>query len=97
MGSLLVKVGCVIFVNCLCKIQSHNVFKFLILYRLFYRNGKAKYQPCVHSSPNPEFIREKILKVVLHPVQFLDTLFPVYKLKRVSSERHLLISLLKNC
>ena len=29
-------------------------------------------------SPNPEFIRENDLKEILHPVEFLDALFPVY-------------------
>ena len=32
-------------------------------------------------SPNPEFIRENDLKEILHPVEFLDALFSVYKQK----------------
>ena len=46
-------------------------------------------------SPNPEFIREKILKPISHPVEFVDTIFLVYKQKRVGAERHLIFSLLK--
>ena len=33
-------------------------------------------------SPNPEFIVEKNLKAIFHPVEFVDTFFPVYKKKR---------------
>ena len=33
-------------------------------------------------SPNPEFIRENDLKEILHPVVFLDALFPIYKQKK---------------
>ena len=29
-------------------------------------------------SPNPVFMREKILKPISRPVEFLDALFPVY-------------------
>ena len=42
-------------------------------------DGKASDQPSVDGSPNPEFIRENNLKVILHPVEFVDALFPVYK------------------
>ena len=56
-GDFMVKVSCIIFVNCLCKLQSHNFFQFIICYCLFYANDKATYQPCAYSSTNPKFIR----------------------------------------
>ena len=62
-GNVLVKVSCIIFVNFLCKLQSHNDF----------------YQLCVEGSPNTDFIREKHLRKKLHSVEFVDALFPVYK------------------
>ena len=79
MENLLEKVSCIIFVNHLYKLQSHNVFQFLLYYRLFYANVKATDQPRVDSSQNPEFIRDNHLKTILHPVEFVDALFPVYK------------------
>ena len=33
----------------------------------------------MNGNPNPEFIQEKILKPNFHPVEFVDTLFLVYK------------------
>ena len=66
-----------IHVNCLCKLQSHNVFYFLLCYNLFYTCGKAMDQPRVDNSPNTVFIQEKVLKPILYPVEFDDALFPV--------------------
>ena len=97
MVNFLVKVGCIVFVNHLLKLQSHNVLQFIIYYRLFYAGGKATYQPRVGGSPNPEFIRENNLKEILHPVEFVDAIFPVYKKKRVSTEIHPILSLMKTC
>ena len=39
-------------------------------------------KPRVDGSPNPEFIREKVLKSISHPVKFVDAIFSVYKQKR---------------
>ena len=33
----------------------------------------------VNGIPNPAFIREKNSNLTLHPVRFVDTIFPVYK------------------
>ena len=49
---------------------------------LFYTEGKDKYQPLVDGSPNPKFIREKILKPILRTVEFVETLFLIYRKKR---------------
>ena len=65
MGNVLLKVSCIIFVNCLCKVQSQNVFLFLLYYRLFYADEKAIDQPRVYRSQDPDFTREKILKTIL--------------------------------
>ena len=41
--------------------------------------GKAMYQHRVNISPNVALIRERILKPILYPVKFEDTIFNVYK------------------
>ena len=96
MGNLLVRVSCIIFVNFFWKIKSHNIFYFLLYYRLFYSDGKTTYQTCVEDSPNTEFIREKVLKAISYSVEFVDAIFPVYKQqKRLGAKRQLLFSILK--
>ena len=66
--------SCIIFVNCLCKLQSNNIFRFVLGYCLFYANDKATYQPCADRSPNTEFIRENNLEPISHPVEVLDAI-----------------------
>ena len=55
-------------VNCLCNLQSHNVFQFIIYYRLFNVDGKDTDQPHLDGSPNPVLIRENNLNPISHPV-----------------------------
>ena len=63
-------------------------------YHLFYTDGKAKYQPRVDGSEKPVFIQENNLKLLSHPVEFVDTIFPVYKKNK--SENQETLSLLSN-
>ena len=67
------KVSCIILLL-ICANFSLNVFDFFY-FRLFYTYGKATDQPRVSGSPNPEFIQKKILKLTLHPVEFVDAIF----------------------
>ena len=39
-------------------------------------------QPRVDGSPNPVFIQENNLKLISHPLEFVDALFPVYNKKK---------------
>ena len=75
-------VSCIIFVNCLCKLQSNNIFRFILGYCLFYANDKATYQTCADGSPNTDFTRENNLKPISHPVEVVNAIFPVCKKKR---------------
>ena len=52
-------------VNCLCKLQSQNVYFFLFYFCLYFSGGKVTDQSRVDSSPNPEFIPENNLKHIL--------------------------------
>ena len=36
----------------------------------------------MEGSPNPVFTRDKNLKPILYPVEFVDAIFPVYKKKK---------------
>ena len=74
-------------VNSLCKIQYHNLFEFIIYLYLFYTYGKATDQPRANSSLSPEFIKENNLKPTLHPVEFVDDIFPVYKQKEGGNQK----------
>ena len=67
------------FLTCLWKLQSCTFLKFIPYFHLFYTDGKATDQTRVIVSPNIEFIWEKKLKLTLHPVKFLDTIFPIKK------------------
>ena len=39
-------------------------------------------QPHVNGSPHPAFIQINNFKPTLHPIKFVDTLFPVYNQKK---------------
>ena len=43
-------------VTCLCKLQFHSVFDFILYFYLFYTDDKATDQPRVEGSPNPVLI-----------------------------------------
>ena len=70
-------------VNTFCKLQSQNVFYFILYYHLFYTYGKAVDKPRVDDVQNPVFMGEKILKPIFHPVKFVYALFPVYRQNKV--------------
>ena len=55
-------------VNRLCALHSCTVFYFILCYNLFYTDGRDMDHPRVDNSPNPVFIREKILKPIIYPV-----------------------------
>ena len=97
MGILLLKVRCIICVNRFWKLKSQSVFYFLLYYYLFHAVGKATDYPRFDGSPNYDFIREKNLKVIFHLFKLADTIFPVYKQKKVGKKIHLILSLLKTC
>ena len=69
------------------KLFSHNLFGYLLCFHLFYTDGKATGKPRVNSSPNSELIHKKFLKPTLHPVKFVDAIFPVYKQNKVWSRK----------
>ena len=78
----------------LWKLHSHNVFDFILYFRLFYTYSKDTDQPRVNGNPNPEFIQENNLKPKFHPVEFVYALFTVYIQKKSGNP---LFSLLKTC
>ena len=61
--------------------KSHNIFKFLIYYHSFYTYNQAVGQPGVNVSPNLVFIREKLLKLIYHPVLFVNDIFSCLQAK----------------
>ena len=97
MGDLLVNAICIIFVNRLCKLQSHYVFQFILSYFSFYANDKVTYQPCADGSPNSELIKREQFEADFTSSRSCRHYFSCLKNKRVSAERHPFFYLLKTC